>query len=42
MDTPKDTCTYYTLYGWEDNYGNMILETILRVLMQDCLDFIEY
>ena len=25
MDTPKDLCTYYTLRGREDNYGNTII-----------------
>ena len=30
MDTPKEVCTPQILRGWEDNYGNKILETILR------------
>ena len=42
MYTYKDVCTYYTLCGIEDNYGNTILETSLRELMQNCLYFIEY
>ena len=35
MDTSKDICTYYTLRGREDNYGNKIIETSLRYLMQN-------
>ena len=41
MDTFKDVCTYYTLQGREDNYGNKIIETSLRELMRNCLNFIE-
>ena len=41
MDTSKDVCTYYTLCGQEDNYGNTILEKILREPMQNCLSFIQ-
>ena len=41
MDTSKDVCTYYTLRGLGDNNGNTILETILRELMRNCLNFIK-
>ena len=41
MDTSKDVCTYYTLHGRDDNYCNTIVETSLRELMQNCLNFIE-
>ena len=41
MEKSKDVSTYYTLHGWEDNYGNTILETILRELMRNCLNFID-
>ena len=41
MDTSKDVCTYYALHGQEDNYGNKILDTSLRELMRNCLNFIE-
>ena len=37
----KDVCTYYTLRGQEDYYGNIIIETSLRGIMQNCLDLIE-
>ena len=30
MDISKDVCTYYTLRGREDRYGNKILEKKLR------------
>ena len=42
MYTYKDICTYYTLHIQKDNYGKKIIETILRELMQNCLEFIEY
>ena len=41
MDIPKDVCTYYKLRGWENNYGNTIIETVLRELMRNCLNYIE-
>ena len=41
MEISKDVCTYYTLFGLEDNYGNKILETSLRELVRNFLDFIE-
>ena len=41
MDTSKDVCTYYALHGQEDNYGNKILDTSLRELMRNCLNFIK-
>ena len=41
MDTSKDVCTYYTLRVWEDDYGKKIIETSLRVLILNCLDFID-
>ena len=41
IDTYKDVCNYYTLRGKEDNYGNTILETILRELMQNFLKCIK-
>ena len=41
MDTSKDVCIYYILRGREDNYGNTILDTSLRELMRNCLNFTE-
>ena len=41
MCTSKYKCTYYTLCGLEDNYGNKILETSLRKLMRNRLNFID-
>ena len=41
METPKEICTYYKLRLREDNYGKKILETILRGIMRNCLNFIE-
>ena len=41
MDTSKDLCTYYTQCVREDNYGNIILETIFRELMWNFLNFIK-
>ena len=41
LDTSNYVCTYYTLRGQQDDYGNTILENILRGLMLKCLDFIE-
>ena len=41
MDTSKYVCTYNTLRGQEDTYGNIILETSLRELMRICPDVIE-
>ena len=41
MDTSKYIGTYYTLRGWEYNYGNKILENYLMEMMRNCLDFIE-
>ena len=37
MDASKDLCSYYTLRGREDNYGNTIIDTSLRELMRNCL-----
>ena len=41
MEISKDVCTYYTLRGQEDNYGNTIIEASLRELTHNCLKFIE-
>ena len=41
MGTSNDLCTYYTLRGQYDNYGNTIIETILRELMRNYLKFIQ-
>ena len=41
MDTSKYVCTYYTLSGQDDNHGNTIIETSLREIMCNCLNFIE-
>ena len=41
MDTSKDICTFYTLRRLEDEYGNTLIETSLRGLMWNCVNFIE-
>ena len=41
MGTYKDLCNYYTLHVWEDNDGNTIIETSLRDMVRNCLNFIE-
>ena len=41
VDICRDVCTYYPLCGREDNYGNIIIETSLRELMQNWLEFIK-
>ena len=41
MEISKDVCTYYTLCVQDDNYVKTIIETDLRELMRNCLNFIE-
>ena len=41
MDTYKDVYTYYKLCGREDNYGNKMIDTSLRELIWNWLNFIE-
>ena len=40
INTSKYVCNYYTLRGREGNYDNTIIETSLRELVLNCLDFI--
>ena len=41
IDTSKDIYPYYTLLGQEDNYANKIIDTGLREMIQNCLNFIK-
>ena len=41
MDTYKNICTYYTLRGQEDNYGDTIIETSFREIMRNCINLIK-
>ena len=40
MNISKYVCTYYTIRGQEDSYSNTNIETSLRDMMQNCLNFI--